>query len=229
MSSEYSHGACLTMKIQRGNFNQSFVEALVDHIMELEGPHMNPFQRKGWETSPAWREEMAQNVASESRRAPFSATWDLTGDLAPSTHMKCLYTIDATNPLEYPGDDVWLQMYMFHGNLDVTHVERVTRLTERYRSIVNFVKPRYAFVDHIQDNMKKRKGEDPRQFAWGSVYLEAIQVETIGADIIEGCSAEVKIPLENGLWFQPTCNPWVVDWRLKVKIASELQLKRLLS
>lgn len=223
-----SSGACLIMEIPGSQFTHAWMDQLMDHIFKIEGGLMNPYQIESWKSDPELRHEMVDNVISRKFITTLTSDWSRAGVYRPSIMDKRQYVISGSNEHKFPEKgNVWLSINAYHSGLDASNTEHVKTLVGRYQSLVDFANPTYAFIDHMQKNVRKRINEDPRQFGWGAMYFSTAMAEKIGHELIDKCSAEELEFVENGIWVFPTLNPWTSDGRIKNKIAKELNLETL--
>lgn len=103
---------------------------------------------------------------------------------------------------------------------------RTGRMVETFKDVVKAVRPRFALLDHHQEVIRKRKGQDPRRFAWGATYYDADHVAAIGLDRLRNCTAIIKEewPDDESFWLQTWANPFVVASQLTDQISQQLAL-----
>ncbi|HUR63383.1 MAG TPA: hypothetical protein VM241_02770 [Candidatus Thermoplasmatota archaeon] len=139
------------------------------------------------------------------------------------------YALDAADKLKLnEPDHVWLMVWLYEGNFRVTELDKAKRVTATFKRLVETLKPEFAAIDNYGENMVKRRGKDPRRFAWGAMYYDAEHVAKIGVQKLRGCAALIKQEYpDDAMWIQTWGNPFIVAKELTQQIEKELGLKQL--
>lgn len=225
-----SPGASILMRFPKARFNRDLVEQVLDALFSFD--HIWSGQRKGWETLE-WREKRIAEIYANRTGIGIQTDWNQTGQ-AGMIGMRTVgqYFLDLSwhkMKMNLPEHDcVWIAVWMYEGNFEVTELDKVKRVTANFKRLVETLKPTFAAVDNYGENMAKRKGKDPRRFAWGAMYYDAEHVDRIGVDKLRGCAALIKEEWpDDSMWIQTWGNPFIVAKELTQQMEKELGLKSL--
>jgi hypothetical protein len=220
-------GATLLMRMPAKRFNRELVEQMLGILFEIQ--HKDRHQSKLWENLE-WRTKYVNEI--HDNRAVFGVVtfWNPPQDGLIGARTVAQYYLDLRNKLALDEEgSIWVVIWVQEGNFDPTEFEKAKRVTANFKTIVRKLQPTFAAVDNYGENMAKRKGKDPRRFAWGAMYYDADHVERIGVDKLRGCAAKVKEEWpDDSMWVQTWENPFIVAKELTQQMEKELGLKELL-
>lgn len=222
-------GATLLMRIPKKQFTRELVRKAFDVLFSVENMDM-PMQQ-GWREQGAWAEENIDLIYKHNGLMMLLSYWEPLKEgqmLGMTTCAQYCLDSSAANRLKLPDDGhVWLMVWLFEGNFRVTELDKAKRVTATFKKVVEAVKPAFAVVDNYGENMTKRRGKDPRRFAWGAMYYDAEHAERIGVDKLRGCAALIKQEYpDDGMWVQSWGNPFIVAKELTQQMEKELGLKQ---
>src|ERR1051325_8432133 len=112
---------------------------------------------------------------------------------APPAGSIVQYSMDTQNPDKLAIEGLaCIRVYVGANHMPPMTGPRTGILVERFKEVVKMVQPRFALLDTHQDVIAKRKGKDPRRFAWGAAYYDADQVAAIGSNTVRMSSPIIK-------------------------------------
>jgi hypothetical protein len=222
-------GATLLFRIPKARFTRDFVRQALDLLFGVE--NVDASMQKSWKRQDTWAAARLDEVHTHRAVFQVESYWEPLKEGLNAIGMRTVaqYALEARNLLRLPEDGhVWLMVWLYEGNFGVTELDKAKRVTATFKRLVETLKPDFAAVDNYGENMVKRRGKDPRRFAWGAMYYDAEHVAKIGVHKLRGCAALIKQEYpDDGMWIQTWGNPFIVAKELTQEIEKELGLKQL--
>lgn len=213
------------MQIPDSRFTRSLATELLDYMFTV--PNHSSGEKAVWQT-PQGREHRLSTLVDRRIGTGLFINWEPNrpGILRPGDDAQ--FTFDPRNKLEWPtGGNAWLTVRLFQHNLPRTDSAKVDRVVEIFKQLVKIANPGFAMVDWYAENMVKRKGKDPRRYAWGAMYYDAGHVKALGKQRLQSCAAIIKEEWPTGgMWIQTWANPFIVAKELTQTLEKELGLKQ---
>jgi hypothetical protein len=215
------------MAIEQGRLTPQLCEAMLSSLLE-NVDSARKGQREGW-ANPLWRKARATELASKQGLAAFDIYWEPRADGPVGMEMMLTYHFESRNrdALKVGAMEV-LTIWVWDAQLSGKNEMRFGDPLETFKRIMNLVQPTFAAVDDYSKSVKKRKGEDLREYSWGATVYGPEAVKAIGLAklrLAPGWRVE-ELPW-GGVWVQAGENPFNVDFRAKHAIEKHLGLKEL--
>lgn len=220
------YGGMLVMFLEKERLDAALVRSVCNAIRKhghLPAAETAAFQG---EKNVEWLSRMITKVV-EGGQWSLILNWEPSKDGPRQAGAIVQYAMDIQDPDRLSFDGLaCFRVYTITQHMPPIQGPRTGIMVETFKDVVKAVRPRFALLDVHHEFIAKRKGKDPRRFAWGAAYYDAAHTKAIGLEALHSSAAIIKEEWPGGgFWLQTWANPFIVAKELTDQIALDLGLK----